>query len=281
MSDRNTTKTHSAQSADPASLATHPAVSQEEWIIARKKLLEREKAHTREADEIARQRRALPWVKITKNYTFQGSNGPVTLADLFQGKSQLILNHFMFGPGWGEGCPGCSLGADHVAGPMQHLRHHDVAYAAVSRAPLGEITPYQKRMGWDFLWVSSHGGDFNYDFHVTPTAEEQKAGKAYYNYEVREVGGIDELPGISIFYKNPQGEIFHTYSTFGRGGEKLGSVFTFQDILPKGRDETGPGFNLTDWVRRHDRYDAPGTAQQHWEHHKQESDSCCHPEAKA
>jgi predicted dithiol-disulfide oxidoreductase (DUF899 family) len=280
MSDRNTTKTHSYQSADPASLTTHPVVSQEAWTEKRKELLVREKVHTREADELARLRRELPWVKITKNYVFRGPDGDLTLSDLFQGQSQLILNHFMFGPGWGEGCPGCSLGADHIAGPMMHLRHHDVAYVSVSRAPLSEILPYKKRMGWNFLWVSSNGSDFNYDFHVSFTQEQMKSGRGYYNYKEDEVM-IDELPGYSVFYKNPQGEIFHTYSVFSRGGEKLGSVFALQDILPKGREELGPNFNLTDWVRRHDRYEVGGTAAEHWEHRSPESDSCCHKEAKA
>jgi len=280
MSDRIRPTTHSYQSADPASLATHPVVSREEWTAKRRELLAKEKAHLRAEDDLARERRELPWVKITKDYTFHGPKGDLTLSDLFGKNSQLIINHFMFGPGWGEGCVGCSFGADHADGAMQHLGHHDVSYVAVSRAPIDEILPYQKRMGWKFLWVSSNGSDFNYDFHVSFTPEQMKTGKGYYNYTETELG-IDELPGISVFYKNPQGEIFHTYSSYSRGPEKTATTFVLQDMLPKGRDEVGPRKNLTDWMRHHDRYETSDTMGEHGrvEHHAE--DSCCGKEAKA
>jgi predicted dithiol-disulfide oxidoreductase (DUF899 family) len=237
-------------------------VSRDEWLAFRKQLLLKEKELTRLRDQINADRHALPWVKVEKPYVFDGPNGRQTLADLFDGRSQLIVKHFMLGPDWEEGCVGCSFELDHVEGALVHLEHHDVSYAVVSRAPLPKIEAFKKRMGWRVNWVSSYGSDFNYDFHVSFKKEELANGEAYYNYEMRNVG-IDELSGRSVFYKDPAGDIFHTYSSYGRGGEMFLGTYHFLDITPKGRDETING-NLTDWVRHHDRYEeGDGKAQCH------------------
>jgi predicted dithiol-disulfide oxidoreductase (DUF899 family) len=237
-------------------------VSRDEWLAFRKQLLIKEKELTRLRDQINADRHALPWVKVEKPYVFDGPNGRQTLADLFDGRSQLIVKHFMLGPDWEEGCVGCSFELDHVEGALVHLEHHDVSYAVVSRAPLPKIEAFKKRMGWRVNWVSSYGSDFNYDFHVSFKKEELANGEAYYNYEMRNVG-IDELSGRSVFYKDPAGDIFHTYSSYGRGGEMFLGTYHFLDITPKGRDETING-NLTDWVRHHDRYEeGDGKAQCH------------------
>jgi predicted dithiol-disulfide oxidoreductase (DUF899 family) len=231
----------------------HPIVSQNEWLAARKQLLIKEKELTRLRDRLAVERRALPWVRVDKPYVFDGPDGKETLADLFGGHSQLIIKHFMLGPGWSEGCVGCSFGQDHADGILVHLEQRDVSYVAVSRAPLPEIETFKKRMGWQVKWVSSFGSDFNFDFHVSFRPDEIAKGEAYYNYETRKIG-IDELSGNSVFYKDVNGDVFHTYSSYGRGGEDMLSTYRFLDIVPKGRDETGPNGNLTDWVRHHDRY---------------------------
>lgn len=234
----------------------HPKiVSRAEWLAARKVLLAGEKQLTRAYDEMARQRRALPWVKVEKTYLFETTAGPKTLAELFDGRSQLAVNHFMFGPDWSEGCVGCSFGADHTDGMLPHLEHHDVTYVAVSRAPLTQIQAYRQRMGWRFNWVSSFGGDFNYDFNVSFTPEQIATGEMFYNFRQVQAQG-EEQPGLSAFYQNPDGEIFHTYSCFGRGDEHLLGAYVLLDMMPKGRNETGPNGNLTDWVRRHDSYDS-------------------------
>jgi len=235
----------------------HRIVSQDDWLVARKALLTKEKEFTRLRDQLSAERRALPRVKIEKPYVFEGPAGKETLADLFAGHSQLIVKHFMFGPGWKEGCVGCSFELDHVNGILVHLEHRDVSYVVVSRAPPPEIEAFKRRMGWRVKWVSSYGSDFNYDFHVSLTADETAKGEAYYNYEMRKVG-IDELSGRSVFYKDANGDVFHTYSSYGRGGEDLLGTYRFLDLLPLGRNETGPNHNLTDWVRHHDRYDDPG-----------------------
>jgi predicted dithiol-disulfide oxidoreductase (DUF899 family) len=232
-------------------------VSQADWLSARKELLMKEKQLTRQRDEIDRQRRELPWVKIEKNYIFYGPNGQQSLADLFEDRGQLIVSHFMFGPGWKEGCVGCSFRSDHVDGALAHLEHHDVSLVTISRAPLAEIEAFKKRMGWRFRWFSSYDSDFNYDYHVSFTKEEIATGKVYYNYESRKFVS-EELSGISVFYKNGTGEIFHTYSTHGRGDEMLATAYMYLDLTPKGRNETGPRHNLTDWVRHRDRYDVAG-----------------------
>jgi predicted dithiol-disulfide oxidoreductase (DUF899 family) len=236
---------------------TANVVSREEWLAARKELLVREKRLTRERDELSRRRRELPWVRVEKTYTFDGPSGRESLADLFGGRSQLIVQHFMFGPGWKEGCVGCSFLADHVAGALVHLEHHDVSYVAVSRAPLAEIEPFKTRMGWPFKWVSSYGSDFNYDFHVSFTPEEVARGEGFYNFDVAPIPS-EELSGISVFYKGANGDVFHTYSNHARGGDILLGTYNFLDLTPKGRNETGPRHDLTDWVRHHDRYDAGG-----------------------
>jgi predicted dithiol-disulfide oxidoreductase (DUF899 family) len=235
----------------------HPVVSREEWLVARKQHLVREKELTRLRDQVNAERRALPWVKIDKVYVFDGPSGKETLSDLFAGRSQLIVKHFMLGPGWSEGCVGCSFEVDHIGGALVHLENHDVSYAAVSRAPLPEIEAFKKRMGWRFKWVSSHGGDFNYDFHVSFTPDVIASGQVYYNYEMRKIG-IDELSGNSVFYKNSSSEVFHTYSAYARGDELLIGTYNLLDMTPKGRNETGPNHDLTDWVRHHDRYGASG-----------------------
>jgi predicted dithiol-disulfide oxidoreductase (DUF899 family) len=239
----------------------HKIVSREEWTAARKALLAREKELTRARDRLSAARRELPWVRVEKNYVFDGPNGKETLADLFGGRSQLIVNHFMLAPGWKEGCIGCSFGADNVQGALVHLAQRDVAYVAVSRAPRAEIAAYKKRMGWDFKWVSSFGNDFNYDFHVSFRPEETAKGKVEYNYEMIETS-MDELPGNSVFARDDAGNIFHTYSSYGRGAEENLVTYKLLDITPKGRDE-GPDGSLMVWVKRHDEYASAG------------ADSCC------
>ena len=234
----------------------HHVVSQEAWTQARKELLAKEKEFTRLRDELSRARRELPWVRVDKTYVFEGVNGKATLADLFEGRSQLIVYHFMFGPGWEEGCGGCSFLVDHIDGANLHLAHHDVKLLAVSRAPLSELLPFKKRMGWAFDWVSSFGSDFNYDFHVSATQDEIAKGKTYYNYEMTEGAPGGELPGISVFYKNAAGEVFHTYSSYGRGGDILIGTHNYLDLTPKGRNE----HEIMDWVRHHDRYETQPTS---------------------
>jgi predicted dithiol-disulfide oxidoreductase (DUF899 family) len=231
----------------------HQVVSRDEWLAARKQLLLKEKEFTQLRDRLNAERLALPWVKIEKPYVFDGPNGQETLADLFDGRSQLIVKHFMFGPEWNDGCVGCSFELDNLSGAIVHLEHHDVTYVVVARAPMAKIEAFRRRMGWRFKWVSSYGSDFNYDFHVSFKPDEIAKGEGYYNYELRDVG-IDELSGRSVFYKDSTGDIFHTYSAYARGGEiSLGS-YGVLDMTPKGRNETING-NLTDWVRHHDRYD--------------------------
>jgi predicted dithiol-disulfide oxidoreductase (DUF899 family) len=236
-------------------------VSREQWTAARQQLLAEEKQLTRMRDRIAAQRRELPWVKVDKTYVFDGPNGRETLADLFDGRSQLVVRHFMFGPGWSEGCIGCSFSADHLDGALVHLAQRDVTFVVVSRAPLAELQAFRQRMGWRFKWVSSYGSDFNYDFGVSFTPEQLATGKVTYNYEETANAG-EEMPGTSVFYKDADGTIAHTYASFARGGEPLLGTYAILDMTPKGRDETGPRGNLTDWVRLHDRYD-------------EDSASCC------
>jgi len=234
----------------------HRIVSREEWLAAHKAHLAEEKALTHARDALAEKRRALPWVKVDTTYTFDTPQGRKTLAELFNGRSQLIVYHFMLGPDWEEGCPGCSFLSDHIDGALQHVEQRDVAYAAVSRAPLEKIDAFKKRMGWHFRWASSFGSDFNYDYHVSFTPEQREKGKVYYNFEMNDVtaGGFnsDELPGVSVFYKDDAGDVFHTYSAYGRGGEPLIGTYNLLDLTPKGRDEE---HNMMDWLRHHDRYD--------------------------
>jgi predicted dithiol-disulfide oxidoreductase (DUF899 family) len=227
-------------------------VSQEEWIAARKELLKKEKESVRLRDELSAERRKLPWVKITKNYVFDAPGGTVTLADLFAGRNQLVIYHFMFGPDWQEGCPSCSFVSDHIAGAIPHLTARDVTMVMISRAPLAKIEEFKKRMGWRFKWVSSYGSDFNTDFHVSFTKEETAKGKVDYNYTLQEFPST-EAPGLSVFYKDAADSVFHTYSTYGRGLEILVGAYMILDLVPKGRDEDHLGFSM-EWVRYHDRY---------------------------
>ena len=240
-----------------ASTVNHPVVSRDRWIAARKTLLAREKELTRLRDQVARERRALPWVRIEKNYVFDSTEGQRTLAELFEGRRQLLVQHFMFGPGWEQGCPSCSFMADHSDGMTVHLAHRDVTFVAISRAPLAEIERFRKRMGWQFKWVSSNGSDFNYDFAVSFTPEEKAKGEVYYNYSFQPFE-CEELPGISVFYKDDTGEVFHTYSTYRRGVEVMMGTYNLLDLTPKGRDEE-PGGGMA-WVRHHDRYESTQSA---------------------
>ncbi|MGH6640877.1 MAG: DUF899 domain-containing protein [Polaromonas sp.] len=246
--------------------ANHPVVSRERWLAERKTLLAQEKELTRLRDQIASERRALPWVHIEKNYVFDTPEGKRSLADLFEGRRQLMVQHFMFGPGWEQGCPSCSFMADHTEGMKIHLEHRDVTFVAISRATLPEIERFRQRMGWQFKWVSSNGNNFNYDFGVSFTPEQRAKGEVPYNYTLQPFPA-EEAPGISMFYKDDAGEVLHTYSTYGRGVEVMMGTYNMLDLTPKGRDEHD-GFYKMDWVRHHDRYEpAPAAG------------SCCHANA--
>ena len=236
-----------------ANLGNPRVVSRDQWVAERKTLLAREKELTRLRDGIARERRALPWVGIDKDYVFEAPQGPRTLASLFDGRRQLLVQHFMLAPGWEQGCPSCSFMADHADGMTVHLAHRDVTFVAVSRAPLAEIERFRRRMGWKFTWVSSHGTDFNYDFRVSFTPEEVTRGNLNYNYGEWPLSS-EEWPGVSAFYKNDAGEIFHTYSTYGRGVEVMMGTYNMLDLMPKGRDERDVDHKM-EWVRHHDRYE--------------------------
>ncbi|HEX4545992.1 MAG TPA: thioredoxin family protein [Candidatus Acidoferrum sp.] len=227
-------------------------VPQAEWLAARKELLSKEKEFSRLRDELSRKRRELPWEKVEKRYVFDGPKGNETLADLFGGKSQLIVYHFMLGPGWKEGCPSCSFISDHIDGGVVHLAARDVSLVVVSRATLPEIDTFKKRMGWQFKWMSSNANDFNHDYHVSFTKEEVAGGQIDYNYGVSKFPG-EERPGASVFYKDGLGEIFHTYSTYERGLDILIGAYNWLDLVPKGRDEEGLPHGMA-WVRHHDRY---------------------------
>ena len=237
----------------------HAVVSQDRWVTERKTLLAHEKELTRLRDQIARERRALPWVRIEKNYAFDGLEGRRTLSGLFDGRRQLLVQHFMFGPGWSQGCPSCSFMADHTDGMNVHLAHRGVTLVAISRAPLADIERFRQRMGWKFNWLSSNGSDFNCDFGVSFTPEEINEGEVYYNYAKRAFPS-SEAPGISVFYKDDAGDVFHTYSTYGRGVEAMMGTYDLLDLVPKGRDEHNPAHAM-DWVRHHDRYDPAPLAQ--------------------
>ena len=234
-----------------------PAVSREEWLKVRKSLLEHEKELIRLRDKISAERRKLPWVKVEQNYVFDAPEGKVTLAELFDGRSQLAVYHFMLTPGKDHICPGCSFIADHVDGARQHFEHADLSFVAISRAPLSQIMPVKKRMGWDFKWVSSNGNDFNYDFGVSFRPEQLANGTAIYNYRKLGSDRVTDAHGTSIFAKNDAGEVFHTYSTYSRGDEILLGAFHFLDLTPKGRNED----RTMNWVRLHDEYeDRPAPA---------------------
>ena len=234
----------------------HKVVSPEEWLAARKALLAKEKEFTHARDRLSAERRALPWVKVEKRYAFDGPDGKQTLADLFDGRSQLIVYHFMLGPGWVEGCKSCSFLADHIDGATVHLAHRDVTLVVVSRAPLAEIEAFKRRMGWRFKWVSSYGSDFNRDYHVSFSPDDMVDGKVCYNYERQEFGS-EEMPGASVFYRDATGAVFHTYSAYARGLDMLVGAYNYLDLAPKGRDEDALDFTMA-WVRHHDRYDDEG-----------------------
>lgn len=252
----------------------HRVVSRDEWVAERKALLAHEKELTRLRDQIARERRALPWVRIDKDYVFDAPEGRRTLAELFEGRRQLLVQHFMLQPGREEGCKSCSYMADHSDGMTVHLAHRDVTFVAISRAPLAEIERFRRRMSWQFKWVSSHGTDFNRDFGVTFTPEEVAKGKLYYNYGAWPLAS-EEWPGISVFYKNEAGDVFHTYSTYARGVEVMMGTYHMLDLTPKGRDEDNLRFTM-EWVRHHDRYEPALPAKA-----APAASSCCKPESAA
>lgn len=231
----------------------HRTVNRDEWVEARKALLAKEKEFTRLRDDLSAQRRDLPWVKVGKTYTFEGPDGTESLADLFDGRSQLITYHFMFGPEWKEGCPSCSYLADSFDRAIIHMNQRDISMVAVSRTAYAKLKAYEDRMGWTFKWMSSLNTDFNQDYHVSFTQEEIDSGKAYYNYR-GDGFPVDEGPGLSVFYKDNSGDIYHTYSTYGRGLDALISTYQFVDLAPKGRDEDSLPYPMA-WVRRHDEYD--------------------------
>jgi len=227
-------------------------VSRDEWLAARKAHLVREKEFTRMRDELTRERQQLPWVKIDKDYVFESADGKESLADLFAGKKQLVIYHFMFGPDWEEGCPSCSFWADNYNGIDIHLAHRDTTLLAISNTSLEKIAVYRKRMGWTFKWVSSLGSDFNRDFHVTFTQDELDNGEMYYNYHMTKFPST-EGPGISVLYRDQSGDIYHSYSCYARGLDMLNGAYHMLDLTPLGRDEAGKG-NMY-WLRRRDQYE--------------------------
>ncbi len=231
----------------------HPVVSRDRWLAERKALLAQEKELTRQRDRVAGERRALPWVKLEQDYLFDTPQGPRRLSELFQGRRQLLVQHFMLGPGWEQGCKHCSFMADHLDSIAVHLAHRDIALLAVSRAPLAEIETFRQRMGWRFAWASSRGNDFNRDFHVSFTPEELARGEVYYNFQLTPFP-LEEAPGISVFWRGDDGQVFHTYSTFGRGVEVMMGAYNLIDLTPKGRDEQHMAYGM-EWVRHHDRYE--------------------------
>jgi len=231
-------------------LEQHKVVAHDAWLEARKQFLAREKDFTRLRDQLSQARRDLPWERVDKRYVFEGPNGQETLPDLFDGRSQLIVYHFMFDPDWEEGCPHCSRWADNFNGIIVHLNQRDVTMVAVSRAAYAKLAAYKKRMGWSFKWVSSSGTDFNFDYHVSFRPDELARKSAVYNFTVQDPG-VSEREGVSVFYKDPRGSVFHTYSAYARGIDMLSVDYHYLDLVPKGRDEGGEG---PFWVRRHDEY---------------------------
>lgn len=245
----------------------HRVVSQEEWLKERMALLEKEKAYTRMRDDLNTERLKLPWVRVAKEYVFDGPERKLTLSDLFDGRSQLFIKHFMMGPGQKGQCVGCSLEVDHVEGILEHLENHDVSYVSVARAPIDEIEAVKKRMGWRFRWVSSYYNDFSYDFGGSFRPEEMDAGEATYNYR-RMKPEIADLSGNSAFYKDADGTIYHTYSTFGRGPEPVLGIYGILDMMPKGRNENGPYHTLADWVRLRNKYGKGGNVEATGRYHE-------------
>jgi predicted dithiol-disulfide oxidoreductase (DUF899 family) len=232
-------------------MPAHQVVSDAQWLTQRKALLEKEKAFTRLRDELSAERRALPWVKIDNNYVFESDEGRVSLADLFGGKSQLIVYHFMFHPDWDAGCKSCSFWADTYNPTVVHLNHRDVNLVAISRAPLEKLETYKKRMGWTFKWVSSANNNFNHDFGVSFSPADLKKADNNYNFGTRRFG-MEEAPGLSVFYMDADGTIYRTYSCYARGLDMMNSAYQYFDLVPKGRDEQAPNMS---WLRRHDEYD--------------------------
>jgi len=234
-------------------MTTHPVISREEWIAARRQHLAREKELTRLRDQVSRERRALPWVRVSEPYVFDGPDGKESLADLFEGRSQLIVQHFMFDPSWDEGCKSCSFWVDNFDGVVVHLNHRDVSFALVSRAPIATLQAYRQRMGWRVKWVSSLRTTFNRDYHVSFTPEERETRQAYYNYATGSFPA-PEAPGVSVFHKDADSAIYHTYSCYSRGLDTLNGAYQLLDLVPKGRDEGGLSYTM-EWLRHHDRYD--------------------------
>ena len=232
-------------------MTMHEVVSKDEWVEARKRLLAKEKEFTRVGEQLSAERRALPWVRIEKDYTFDGPNGQETLAQLFGDRSQLVIYHFMFAPEWEVGCKNCSFWADNFNGITAHLRQRDVAFTAISRAPLSKLQAFARRLGWTFKWVSSQGNDFNYDFEVSFKPEAVARGDATYNFAKLQYARSD-MPGISVFAKDESGAVFRTYSTFGRGIDMMNTAHNYLDLVPKGRDEGG---KIMAWVKLRDLYD--------------------------
>ena len=244
---------------------TTPAIeTREKWLEARLDLLAAEKDLSRRSDQVAELRRKLPWVRVDKAYVFDGPNGKVTLADLFGSRRQLMVQHFMLAPGWEQGCTSCSYMADHTDGMTVHLAQRGVSFVAISRAPLAEIERFRRRMGWRFKWVSSNSNSFNYDFHVSFTPEQIATGRIAYNYGTSPHTS-EKLPGVSVFAKDDADDVFHTYSTYGRGVEVMMGTYRMLDLTPKGRDEQGLDHTMQ-WVRHHDRYEPEPSAK---------SGSCC------
>lgn len=235
-------------------MSTNKVVSHEDWVEARKTFLAKEKEFTRLRDQLSKERRQLPWEKVDREYIFDGPAGKESLSDLFDGRSQLIVYHFMYGPGWDEGCKSCSFLADHFNPAVMHLNHRDVTMVAVSKAPLEELEAFKKRMEWTFKWVSSFENDFNRDYHVSFTRQELDSGKAYYNYKYMQFPST-EAPGTSVFYKDQKGDVFHTYSVYERGLDMFIAAYHYLDIVPKGRDEDDLSYTM-EWLRLHDAYDS-------------------------
>jgi predicted dithiol-disulfide oxidoreductase (DUF899 family) len=255
MPDKQLTPKRSEHRKNNSALASanHAVVSHEKWLTARTALLAKEKDFNKLRDDLSRQRRELPWELVDKNYIFEGTNGKQSLAELFAGKSQLIVHHFMLGPGWDAGCPSCSFWADNYNGISIHLKHRDISLLAISRAPLPEIEAYRQRMGWSFKWVSSFATDFNFDFNASFTTGEVANGTAFWNYRKQKPEST-EVVGFSAFYKDPDGQIFHTYSCYQRGIDMINGAYHFMDLMPKGRDEADQRPTMA-WLRRHDEYE--------------------------
>lgn len=234
-------------------MQNHKVVSHHEWLTVRKQLLLTEKEFTRARDRLSQQRRDLPWERVEKQYVFDGPAGRESLSQLFDGRSQLVVYHFMYGPSWEEGCKSCSFWADNFNGIIVHLNQRDVTMVAVSKAPLPQLQAFKQRMGWSFKWVSSFACDFNEDYQVSFAPEQLKNGEVYYNYANGSFPS-EEAPGISVFYKDAEGSIFHTYSCYGRGLDMLNGAYHYLDLVPKGRDEAELPYTMA-WLRLHDEYD--------------------------